>query len=60
MRYFERIKQEVFSQNVSTNPHRFGGKEFRFGTAESVTSTLAETSTFRFRVLAMRFSLTSR
>jgi len=36
-------------------------KEFRFGTAESVTSTLAKTSTFRFRVqFAMHFSLTSR
>ena len=35
MRYFERIKQEVSSSpNVSTNPHRFGGKEFRFGTPE--------------------------
>src|SRR5580704_18603896 len=35
MRYFERIKQEVSSSpDVSANPHRFGGKEFRFGTAE--------------------------
>jgi Family of unknown function (DUF5519) len=35
MRYFERIKQEVSSSpDVSANPHRFGGKEFGFGTAE--------------------------
>jgi hypothetical protein len=60
MRYFERIKQEVSSSpDVSANPHRFGGKEFRFGTAEIGHIHTGEDVEFRFRVqFAMRFSLT--
>jgi hypothetical protein len=35
MKYFERLAQEVSSwPGVSTNPHRFGGVEFRFKDAE--------------------------
>lgn len=35
MNYFEAIEQEVSSwPNVSVHPHRFGGREFRFGSAE--------------------------
>jgi Luciferase len=35
MRYFERLEQEISSwPDVSTHPHRFGGREFRFKAAE--------------------------
>ncbi len=35
MKYFEGLEQQVSSwPNVSTHPHRFGGREFRFGSAE--------------------------
>ncbi len=35
MNYFETVEQEVSSwPNVSVHPHRFGGREFRFGSAE--------------------------
>jgi hypothetical protein len=35
MKYFETLEQEVSSwPQVSTHPHRFGGREFRFGSAE--------------------------
>jgi hypothetical protein len=31
MAYFERLEQELSSlPDVSTHPHRFGGREFRF------------------------------
>ena len=35
MTLFKRLEDEVSSWvNISTHPHRFGGKEFRFGDAE--------------------------
>jgi len=35
MKYFERLEQEILSwPGVSTQPHRFGGREFRFKAAE--------------------------
>src|ERR1700736_1916333 len=35
MKYFEELEQQVSSwPNVSTHPHRFGGREFRVGSAE--------------------------
>jgi hypothetical protein len=35
MNYFGALEQEVSSwPNVSVHPHRFGGREFRFGSAE--------------------------
>jgi hypothetical protein len=35
MKYFERVEQEISSwPGVSTHPHRFGGREFRFKAAE--------------------------
>ena len=35
MRYFEKLEQEISSwPGVSTQPHRFGGREFRFKAAE--------------------------
>jgi Family of unknown function (DUF5519) len=35
MKYFETFEQEVSSwPQVSIHPHRFGGREFRFGSAE--------------------------
>jgi hypothetical protein len=35
MKYFETLEQEVSSwPRVSIHPHRFGGREFRFGSAE--------------------------
>jgi hypothetical protein len=35
MNYFETLEQEVSSwPNVSVHPHRFSGREFRFGSAE--------------------------
>jgi len=35
MKYFETLEQEVSSwPQVSIHPHRFGGREFRFGSAE--------------------------
>jgi hypothetical protein len=35
MNYFDTVEQEVSSwPNVSVHPHRFGGREFRFGSAE--------------------------
>jgi hypothetical protein len=35
MSYLNRLEQEVCSwPNVTAHPHRFGGKEFRFGKAE--------------------------
>jgi Family of unknown function (DUF5519) len=35
MKYFEGLEQQVSSwPNVSSHPHRFGGREFRFGSAE--------------------------
>jgi hypothetical protein len=35
MKYFEGLEQQVSSwANVSSHPHRFGGREFRFGSAE--------------------------
>lgn len=35
MKYFERLEQEISSwPAVSTYPHRFGGREFRFKAAE--------------------------
>ena len=35
MNYFETLEQEISSwPNVSVHPHRFGGREFRFGSAE--------------------------
>jgi hypothetical protein len=35
MNYFETVQQEVSSwPNVSVHPHRFGGGEFRIGSAE--------------------------
>jgi Family of unknown function (DUF5519) len=35
MKYFERVEQEMSSwPGVSTHPHRFGGMEFRFKSAE--------------------------
>jgi hypothetical protein len=35
MRYFDRLVEELSSwPSVSTNPHRFGGTEFRFKAAE--------------------------
>ena len=35
MKYLEKLEQEVSSwPQVSTHPHRFGGGEFRFGSAE--------------------------
>jgi hypothetical protein len=35
MNYFETFEQEISSwPNVSVHPHRFGGREFRFGSAE--------------------------
>jgi luciferase-like monooxygenase len=35
MRYFERLEQEIsLWPDVSTHPHRFGGREFRFKAAE--------------------------
>ncbi len=35
MKYLSRLEDEISSwQNVSVHPHRFGGKEFKFGKAE--------------------------
>jgi hypothetical protein len=35
MNYFETLEQEVSAwPSVSVHPHRFGGQEFRFGSAE--------------------------
>jgi Luciferase len=35
MNYFEAVEQELSCwPNVSVHPHRFGGREFRFGSAE--------------------------
>jgi len=35
MNYFETLEQEISSwPSVSVHPHRFGGREFRFGSAE--------------------------
>jgi hypothetical protein len=35
MNYFDALEHEVSSwPNVSVHPHRFGGREFRFGSAE--------------------------
>lgn len=35
MNHFEELEQEVLSwPNVSVRPHRFGGREFRFGSVE--------------------------
>src|ERR1700758_3395495 len=35
MKQFEKVEQEISAwPNVSIHPHRFGGREFRLGTAE--------------------------
>jgi hypothetical protein len=35
MKYVEKLEQEISSwENVSIHGHRFGGREFRYGTAE--------------------------
>jgi len=35
MKYLNRLEDEISSwQNVSVHPHRFGGKEYKFGKAE--------------------------
>lgn len=35
MKYLEKLEQEVSSwPQVTSHPHRFGGREFRFGSAE--------------------------
>jgi hypothetical protein len=37
MKYFEELEQRVSSwPNVSTHPHRFGGREFRFGRSAEI------------------------
>jgi hypothetical protein len=49
MKHLKKLEDEVSEwPQISVHPHRFAGRELRFGSLKSDTCTLAGSLTFRF------------